>query len=50
MTECYECDQILSENHGGVKCIWKRYRKYIIGFVAGCIVVYLGVKVGGQHK
>jgi len=51
MTECYDCEKILSENKGGILCILKRNRKYIIGFVVGCAVVavILMGRKGGKH-
>lgn len=50
MSNCYECDTILSDNSGGIMCILKRYRKYIIGFVAGVIIAYLIIRFRGQKK
>ena len=46
--ECLECESILSENKGGIMCILKRNRKYIIGFIVGCVVVAVILK-GGKH-
>lgn len=39
MSDCYSCEQVLSSNSGGIACIWKRYRKYLIGFLVGVLII-----------
>lgn len=48
MTECTTCESILSGESGGWKCIWKRYRKYLIGMLIGAVLVYVGMKIRGK--
>lgn len=47
MTECNSCETILAGG-GGFVCLIKRNRKYLIGFVAGAIVLYIIIRL--THK
>lgn len=49
MSDCVSCQQILAgESPGGLKCMLKRYRKLIIGFVAGAVLVFVLMKIRGK--
>lgn len=45
MSDCFECDTITSENKGGVLCIIKRNRKYLIGGAVGVVLAFVILKV-----
>jgi hypothetical protein len=44
-TDCYSCEQLLAGENKGIICILKRNRKYLIGFLAGAVTLFVVIKL-----
>lgn len=45
MSDCFECDTITADNKGGIRCIIKRNKKYLIGAGVGMALSFVFLKV-----
>lgn len=45
MSDCFDCDTIASANKGGILCIIKRNKKYLIGAVVGVVLAFVLIGV-----